>query len=398
MATVSIDPQDLETWAGILCDHSVGGVGPGDRVMIKGEPIAWPLLEVLERRVVQAGAVPDVCLVPPNNERGRVFSSAVARYGTEAQLGRVPDWHRERYTSMTKYIEVLGAEDPTRYAGLSAAQMQALAAADRPFVDLRVARRWVITLYPTPGFAAMEGIPFDEYARFLVQASTTDPRPLRAAEEKLAPLFENGKKVTIVTWHPREKRELTLELDIGPSRPMMSYGLRNFPDGEIFTSPDARYSEGELYLDLPVHQGGGDIQGIYLQLAAGKITRYAAETGGERLAAIVETDAGSHRLGEVALGMNPGLQRAFKHPLLVEKVGGTLHIAIGASYETCFVADPGSADGRERLEALAASGALNRSAQHVDLVVDFRPGGCGRRVLFDGREVVVRDRIWVLAG
>lgn len=397
MIHTSIDPRDLETWAGILVDHSLGGVGPDDRVMIKGERIAWPLLEVLERRIVESGAVPDVCLVPPNNERGRVFSAAVARHGTESQFRRAPDWYRERYASMTKYVEVLGAEDPSRYAGLPAAQLQALAAADRPFVDLRVARRWVLTLFPTPAFAALEGIPFEEYTKFLVRASTTDPRPLRAAEERLAPLFQDGRSVAVVTWHPREKRELTLEVDIEPSRPTLSYGLRNFPDGEVFTSPDARRSEGEIWLDLPVHYAGGDIQGIYLQFASGRITAYRAETGHDLLAAIVETDAGSHRLGEVALGMNPGLERALKHPLLVEKVGGTLHIAIGASYETCFVADPASAEGRDRLAALEASGVLNRSAQHVDLVVDFRPGGCGRRVLFDGREVVVRDRVWVPA-
>jgi aminopeptidase len=398
MSRTPIDPRDLETWAGILVDHSLGGVGPDDRVMIKGEPIAWPLMEVLERRIVAAGAVPDVCLVPPNNERGRVFSAAVARHGTESQFQRVPDWHRERYTSMTKYVEVLGAEDPSRYAGLTAAQLRALVAADRPFVDLRVARRWVLTLFPTPAFAALEGIPFADYTEFLVRASTTDPRPLRAAEERLAPLFMAGRSVTIATWHPQEKRELSLHVGIEPSRPTLSYGLRNFPDGEIFTSPDARRTEGEIWLDLPIHYAGADIQGIYLRFEGGRITAYNADTGRDLLAAIVETDAGSHRLGEVALGMNPGLGRALKHPLLVEKVGGTLHIAIGASYETCFVADPASAEGRAQLAALEASGVLNRSAQHVDLVVDFRPGGAGRRVLFDGREVVVRDRVWVPAG
>ena len=398
MTSVRIDSQHLETWAGILLDHSLGGITPQDRVMIKGEPITWPLMEILERRVVEAGAVPDVCLVAPNNERGRVFSAVVARHGSAAQLANAPAWHGERYRSMTKYIEILGAEDPSRYAGLPAVQLQALAAADRPYVDLRVARRWVLTLYPTPAFAAIEGLPFEEYVRFLVQASTTDPRPLRAAEERLAPWFETGREVRIVTWHPREKRELELQLDITPSRPMLSYGLRNFPDGEIFTSPDARSADGEIYLDLPVHYAGGDIQGIYLRFSGGTITAYDAVTGGDLLAAIVETDAGSHRLGEVALGMNPGLERALKHPLLVEKVGGTLHIAIGASYETCFVADPAAAADRERLRELETQGILNRSAQHVDLVVDFRPGGCGRSVHFDGRPAVVRDRVWVPAG
>ena len=141
--------------------------------------------------------------------------------------------------------------------------------------------------------------------------------------------------------------------------------------------------------------GGNDIRGIYLRFEAGRIVEYRAEAGGDHLAAIIETDEGSHRLGEVALGMNPGLDRVLKHPLFVEKVGGTLHVAIGASYEDCYVEDPASTEGRARLEELERSGALNRSAQHVDIVTDFRPGGCGRSVRIDDVELVVRNGVWV---
>jgi leucyl aminopeptidase (aminopeptidase T) len=74
----------------------------------------------------------------------------------------------------------------------------------------------------------------------------------------------------------------------------------------------------------------------------------------------------------------------------VEKVGGTLHIAIGQSYDECYPTE-GVEGG---IEALVTAGICNRSAQHVDIVVDFRPGGCGRRVYFDDREVVVRGGLW----
>jgi aminopeptidase len=389
-----IDPADLETWAGILIDHSLGGVRPGERVMIKGERICWPLMALLERRVAQAGGLPDVYLVPPNNERGRVWSATMAAHGTAEQLGGIPDWHAARYGAMSKYVEVLGAEDPSAYASLTAAQMQALAGADRPFVGARLERRWVITLFPTPAFAAMEGVPFEDYVRFLVRASTTDPRPLLAAEERLAPLFREGRTMRLETRHP-EGRELSLELDISLSLPSLSHGLHNFPDGEIFTSPDARSAAGEVFLDLPVHYNGHDIAGIYLRLEQGRIVEHSAQHGGEHLAAIVGTDDGSHRLGEIALGMNPGLERAFKHPLLVEKVGGTAHIAIGQSYEQGFVADPASEEGRRRVAGLVSAGVFNTSAQHVDIVADFRPGGCGRHVFIDDRELVVRNGVWV---
>lgn len=385
--------EELERWAGILLEHSLGGITPADRVMIKGERICWPLMAALQRGVIAAGGVPDVYLVPPDNERGRVWSAAMGALATAEQLAAVPEWYRRRHEDMTKYIEVLGAEDPSAYAHLAPAQVQALAAADRPFVTLRLARPWVLTLYPTPAFAAMEGLPLEEYVRFLVRASTTDPRPLREAEERLAPLFREGRTMRLVTRHGG--RELNLTVDIALSRPALSYGLRNFPDGEIYTSPDAGRTEGEIFLDLPVHYGGHDIRGIFLRFVEGRIVEYHAEEGERHLAAIIETDAGSHRLGEVALGMNPGLERALKHPLLVEKVGGTAHIAIGASYEHCYVEDPASEEGRRRLAELEQAGVLNRSAQHVDLVADFRPGGCGRRVVIDDRELTVSDGVWV---
>lgn len=393
-----IESHDLEVWAGYLLDHSLGGVTADDRVMLKGEAVCWPLLAVLERRVIEAGGVPDVCLVPPNNDRGRVWSAAMARAGSEAQLARVPGWHRARYEAMTKYVEVLGAEDPSQFMGLTAAQTQTLAAADREFANLRLAKPWVITLYPTEASARLEEMDFASYERFIVGASTTDPKPLLEAEQKLAPILDNGSKVRIVTEHPSDGRQLTLELDISPSRAVMSYGLRNFPDGEIFTSPDASSAEGEIFVDLPVNYGGNDIRGIHLRFEDGRIVEYSAEVGHEHLAAIIETDEGSHRLGEVALGMNPGLDRVLKHPLFVEKVGGTLHVAIGASYENCYVVDPGSEPGKAEIERLTSAGVLNRSAQHVDIVTDFRDGGAGRSVHVDGVELAPRKGVWEVVG
>jgi len=393
-----IDTKDLEVWAGFLLDHSVGGITAEDRVMIKGEAVCWPLMAVLERKVIEAGGVPDVYIVPPNNERGRVWSAEMARVASEKQLAAVPEWHEQRYQSMTKYVEVLGAEHPEQFMGLSADQSQALAAADRPFANIRLARRWVITLFPTEASAEIEEMDFDTYRQFIVGASTTDPRPLLEAEKRLAPVIDDGKKIRIVTEHPTDHRELALEIDIADGHAVMSHGLHNFPDGEIFTSPNANSPEGEIFVDLPVNYGGNDICGIYLRFEGGKIVEYKADEGQEHLAAIIETDDGSHRLGEVALGMNPGLDRVLKHPLFVEKVGGTLHIAIGASYEDCYVDDPASDDGKAKIDELAERGILNRSAQHVDIVTDFRPGGCGRSVHVDGVELAPRNGVWEVAG
>ena len=128
-----------------------------------------------------------------------------------------------------------------------------------------------------------------------------------------------------------------------------------------------------------------------------------------RFVGIGEGDGGDHEvgdlprvggigLGEVALGMNNGIEKVLKHPLFVEKVGGTLHIAIGASYKDCYVDDPGSDEGRARIEKLEADGVLNRSAQHVDIVTDFRDGGVGRSVRIDGVRIASREGVWEVVG
>ena len=396
MAEATIAQQDLQLWAERLTEHCLGGLDPTDVVMIRGEQVAWPLISALQDRVIRAGAIPDVWLVPPDNDRGRVWGASMARFGTKEQVERVPAWYITRYQDMTKYIEVLGAEDPSLFANLPREMEQAIIAVDDPFKNLRLNKRWCLTLYPTRGFAEMEGLSIQDYTETVVSASLADPEPLMHLEEAVAEVMQQGSQLEVVTYCPHKGRSLELSLSIKDRLVQQSFGMHNWPDGEVFTSPDARSVAGEIYLDLPVMYSGTFMQGIYLRFEGGRIVEYGAERGNEQLTNIVETDPGSHRLGEVALGMNPGLTRVLTHPLFVEKVGGTLHIAIGASYPQCYVEDPGSDQGRQLLEQLSDQGQFNRSAQHVDIVTDFREGGCGRRVSVDGKELKVKGGVWVV--
>ncbi len=391
-----ISAQDLDTWAGYLLDYSLDGITPEDVVMIKGEPVTWPLMAALQDKIVAAGAIADICLVPPDNDRGRVWGAAMARFGAPEQIDRVPAWHRQRYETMTKYIEILGAERPELYANLPEEGGRAIVRADEPFKNIRLAKPWLLTLYPTQGFADLEGLSLEEYTRVIVRASVTDPRMLEEVEEDIHRLMSRTHRVRVLTACPKTGRTLELGMSIAGQRIVKCTGKRNFPDGEVYTSPDANSVAGEIYLDLPVLYSGVTIRGIYLRLEDGRIRDYSAEEGFEALRGIIETDDGSHRLGEVALGMNNGLERALKHPLFVEKVGGTLHIAIGSSYKQSYVDDPESPEGRQRLDEFTRLGTYNASSQHVDIVTDFRPGGAGRAVYLDDVQLALRDNIWVV--
>ncbi|RJP62350.1 MAG: hypothetical protein C4543_02125 [Ignavibacteriales bacterium] len=393
---VNISQSDLNTWADYLLNYSLDGILPKDIVMIKGEHVCWPLISVLQDKIFQAGAIADVNLVTPDNDRGRIWGSSIAKHGTVKQIERVPEWQMERYNAMTKYIEILGAENPKLFEGLPELNAKAIMRADEPYKNIRLGKPWVLTLFPTQGFAELEGMSLEDYTKVIVSASTVDPRMLEKVEEDIYQLMEKSDSITIVTENPYTGNELVLKMDISKRNVVKCTGKRNFPDGEVFTSPNANSVEGEIYVDLPVFQGGTTIQGIYLKFESGKIVEYSAKLGHDALTKIIETDEGSHRLGEVALGMNNGIQKVLKHPLFVEKVGGTLHIAIGASYPECFTEDPNSIEGKNQTESFLKSGVMNKSAQHVDIVTDFRPGGVGRAVFLDETELQIKNNIWVV--
>jgi aminopeptidase len=389
-----ISQEDLNLWADYLLNHSLGGITPDDVVMLKGEHITWPLMSVLQDKIFAAGAIADINLVAPDNNRGQVWGASITKHGTVAQIDNVPQWHQHRYEAMTKYIEILGAEDPNLFANLPEETAKALVKADNPFKSIRLSKSWLLTLYPTQGFADMEGMTLEEYTKVIVKASTTDHAKLGEIEEPLAQLMEKANSVRIETEHPENGRLLTLTMDISDRLVTRCTGKRNFPDGEIFTSPDANSVEGEIFVDLPVFYNGVTIQGIYLRFENGVIVEYNADKEYETLKKIIETDEGSHRLGEVALGMNSGLQTALQHPLFVEKVGGTLHIAIGESYPDSYVKNPESEEGKAKVDEFLAKGICNKSSQHVDIVTDFRPGGAGRAVYLDDIKLEIKDNIW----
>lgn len=388
--------KDLEKWADYLLDYSLGGVAKDDIIMVKGEAICWPLISVLQDKIFAAGAIADINIVAPDNDRGKVWGTSIAKSGSTEQINKVPEWHIDRYKAMTKFIEVLGVSNPDLFNGAKEDLLKEVMKVDAPVKDIRLSKPWVLTLFPTQGFADLEGMTLKDYADFIVKASTIDPRYLDDVEEDIYQLLRKGSEIRIQTIHPNAKKELELKLSIAGRNIIKCTGSRNFPDGEVFTSPDANSVEGEIFVDLPVFQGGTDIQGIYLRFEGGVIKEYTAEKGFEALKKIIETDRGSHRLGEVALGMNNGLDKVLKHPLFVEKVGGTLHIAIGQSYPEAFVEDENSEEGLKEIRKLKSEGVFNESAQHVDIVTDFRAGGTGKAVFIDDVKLKIKNNIWVV--
>src|SRR4051812_43929723 len=151
-----------------------------------------------------------------------------------------------------------------------------------------------------------------------------------------------------------------------------SDGRRNMPSGEIFTGPVEDSPRGRLRCGFPVCRGGRELVGIELEFARGQVVDAHADQGEDYLRTMLDLDPGARRLGELGLGLNPGIDRFTGSILYDEKIGGTVHLALGRSYPE--------------------TGGVNESALHWDLIVDTRKGG---RITADG-VVVMEDGEWMV--
>ena len=146
-------------------------------------------------------------------------------------------------------------------------------------------------------------------------------------------------------------------------------GHENFPDGEVFTGPVLDSVDGRIHFSFPAVHHGREVQGVRLTFRGGKVVDASADKGEEFLISMLDTDAGSRLLGECAIGTNYDITRYTRNTLFDEKIGGTVHFALGAGYPE--------------------SGNTNESGLHWDMVVDLREGGHveidGQKVLVDGK-------------
>ena len=148
-------------------------------------------------------------------------------------------------------------------------------------------------------------------------------------------------------------------------------GKKNFPDGEIFTSPDETKTEGHIHFTYPAIFAGRAVEGVRLVFSEGKVVNATAARGEELLHAQLGMDEGARRLGEAAFGTNYNITRHTKNILFDEKIGGSIHLALGQSFPDI--------------------GGQNTSALHWDMVCDMHQGEAyadGELIYKDGKFVV----------
>ena len=348
------DPR-AEGLAKILVGYSTE-VKPGEVVSIDGDSAAAPLLLAVYEEVLKAGAHPIVNVSLDGQ------GAAYYKHASDAQL----DWIAPTSEWLLDNADVriaIGASSNTReLSGVAPERQMRRQQATGELLGRAMERsakgefRWVYTLFPTNAYASEAEMSLRDYEDFYFGACLADDQdPLTAWKrastecERLAEWIEGHEEVRVTA------PETDITLGIAGRHFIPCVGDHNMPDGEFFTGPVEDSVEGEVAFHLPAVIAGREVSGVRLRFEAGKVVDAAAERGEEFLIKLLDTDEGARRLGELGIGTNYAIDRGTLEVLLDEKIGGTVHMAVGKSYPE--------------------SGGVNDSAVHTDLVCDLRKGG-----------------------
>jgi aminopeptidase len=342
-------------------------VQPGWQVSVRATPLARPLVREVARALARRGAY----YLPRINwgsERIRVDLDWALEAPLEL-LGELPPIDAHQVAHEDARLTIRAPEDVHAGAQLDPERRRLLQQAGEP--ASRRARsldvRWAVVEYPTEAGAAEAGMSLDEYTDFIFDSCLLDWDAEEARMRRVKERFDAADVVRI----QGEGTDLTL--GIGGREGVVSAGFRNMPDGEVFYCPVEDTAEGEItYAEFPAVYLGHDVVGARLVFREGRVVEATADEGQDFLREILATDDGASRLGELGLGCNPRITRFTRNVLFDEKIDGTVHLAVGASY--------------------TYAGGRNESAVHWDMVKDLRPGG---ELAVDG-EVVQRDGGWLI--
>ncbi len=337
-------------------------VEPGQQVLVRSTTLAAPLLLELQRAILERDAWPLVRVEVPGQAPG-FYAHAQDRH-----LDDVPPIAAYEARKADASLGIQAPADPRELAGVDPERIARVARARRPLREATMRRRWCSTLWPTEPLAAQAGLTFDDYTAFVERALFLDqPDPvaawggLRAFQERLVGRLSGARELRI------EAEGTDLRLGVAKRTWVNSDGRRNMPSGEVFTGPHEASAEGHVRFSVRSSPAGMDVDGVPRELRGGEVVAARARPGDASLQRALATDAGARRLGEVGIGTNFGIDRPVGTILFDEKIGGTVHVALGRSYPE--------------------TGGRNKSALHWDLICDLRRGG---RLTADG-DVIQQD-------
>lgn len=331
-------------------------IAPKDFVAIYGEPDAAPLIREVYREVLKAGGYPYLFVR---------LSGLDQIFFTEANDDQLQHVFRTDEMVRGEFDALIGIQSQSNTRSLSSVDPDKQSARHKayaPVMETFMRRgaseelKWCGTLYPTNAYAQDADMSLEEFENYVYSTTYSETGEPIAEWQKIHDVQQR-----VIDWLS-DKNLIEVK---GPNVDMClsvegrvfwnSDGKRNMPSGEIFTGPVEDSVDGWVRFSYPVVADGREIEGIELQFESGKVVKASAAKNESYLQTMLNTDSGARYLGEWAIGTNKKINRFIKNILFDEKIGGTIHMAVGAGYPE--------------------TGSKNKSAIHWDMICDMRDGG-----------------------
>lgn len=355
-----IDPRFTE-----LADGLTGfstALKKGERVLIDAFDVPDAMVVALVRAVRARGAHPLVQV-----HRARI-TRELTLGATEEQYGPIAEVELARMQKMDAYIALRGSDNIFESSDVPAEKVQLVSRLMKPVLDHRVGKtKWVVLRWPSSAMAQQAAMSTEAFEDFYFRVCTLDYRRMEPGMKALKALMDRTDRVEI------KGPGTDLRFSIKGIGSVPCGGLRNIPDGEVFSCPVRDSVEGVVQYNAPTVYLGTSFDHIRLVFKRGKIVE-ATGSNTKRLNEILDSDAGARYIGEFALGFNPHILHPMRDILFDEKIAGSFHFTPGQAYEI--------------------GGNGNRSQVHWDMVCIQRPDYGGGEIWFDGK-LIRKDGLFV---
>jgi len=352
---ISVKDDRLTKLANILINHSLE-IKKNDYFMISGGVKSIPLINEVFKQSLDLGANPFIRL--GIEELAEIFF----KKASNEQLKFISPISKYEIKKIDAKLSIMSPENTRYMTNIDPKKQSICSKAQQPIHDIFMKRaanrelKWCITQFPTHASAQDAEMSLSEYEDFIFNAAhvkLTNPiqhwKKTYSTQEKIKKYLEKKNDLHVYA------KDTDLKIKIENRKWINCYGKENFPDGEIFTGPIENSAKGHISYSFPAVHGGRLVEEIQLWFDKGKVIKSKASRGEDFLKTMIKMDKGSHRIGEFAFGTNYGIKKYTKNTLFDEKIGGTIHIAIGLGFPE--------------------TGSKNKSGLHWDMVCDLRKNG-----------------------
>ncbi|MFA6992257.1 MAG: aminopeptidase [Candidatus Gracilibacteria bacterium] len=348
-----VNTNKLRKLAKIIANYSIR-VQKGEKILLRGYGFdSYPLIKELYRECIKVGAL-SVEVRFSEDEMSRIFFENA----TEEQLKHHTKLDEQVAASYDAFVQIVSDNNPYELGKIDIKKINIAQKARKPISDILHRKKWCLFYYPNLATAQKAKVPLEEWENFVFDTCLVDWQKEQVKQDKFVALMKKVSTVRITG------KETDLTLSIKGQTWRTCCGHYNLPDGEIFTSPVRKSLNGTIRYNVPTCYQSHDFEWVKLWLKDGKVVKEDSDNA-KKLRQILNSDPGARYYGEFAFGLNNKIKKGTKEILFDEKMGKSLHMALGKCYHD------------------APNG--NDSQIHWDLIFKFKPAKA--ELYFDGKKV-----------